>query len=118
MDRLYGAGLSLFSERNFIHYNAADGLAHNQLYTLAEDRGNRLLIGTSGGVSRFDGFAFQNLLKRDGLSSNVITSALMDRDGFIWVATNLDGVTRLKPTSSPPPIFLLDVVTDLRHGPI
>jgi len=116
--RYVQGGLGLFDGENFRHYTVADGLAHNHLYSLSKDRDGHLWAGTTGGVSRYDGFVFQNLLKRDGLSSNIAVDVLRDREGYVWVATGNDGITRFKPTSSPPPIYMVDVVSDVRHGPV
>jgi ligand-binding sensor domain-containing protein len=112
------AGVGSFDGERFAHYTVADGLAHNRVFSLSPGRDGHIWVGTAGRASRFDGFAFQNLLKRDGLSSNVVTDVLADQNGYIWIATSGDGITRLKPTAAPPPIFMPDVITDVRHGPV
>lgn len=69
-------------------YTAADGLVGDFVQALAEDPRGFLWIGTSTGVSRFDGHAFASYGTEDGLphpSANVLRTS---SDGTIWVGTS------------------------------
>ena len=46
-----------------------------------------------------------------------IVDILQDSRGDVWIASGT-GVTRYKPSSIHPPVFISDVVTDRRHGPV
>ncbi len=69
-------------------YTSADGLAGDSVQSLAEDPRGFLWIGTSTGVSRFDGYTFTGYGTEDGLphpSANVLKIA---SDGTVWVGTS------------------------------
>jgi hypothetical protein len=95
-------------------YDMADGLVGAGVLSIFQDREGYLWFGTyGGGVSRYDGKAFQTLTRWDGLAHNVVERIFQDRDGYLWFGTN-DGVTRYRPpVPSPPPAFVGD---DLRFG--
>ena len=58
-------------------YTTADGLAHNAVRAIEEDREGALWIGTrGGGISRLKNGAFTTLTMKDGLASNSIQGAL------------------------------------------
>lgn len=44
-------------------------------------------FGTDNGVSRFDGYTFQNFGAREGLKDNVVFEMLEDRQGRVWMNT-------------------------------
>ncbi|RZU35204.1 ligand-binding sensor domain-containing protein [Edaphobacter modestus] len=72
----------------------------NEIDTLAEDAAGRLWIGSRhAGLSRFDPAtgqftSFRHSGAAGGLSSDGVTSILVDRSGTIWVGT-LGGLNRL-----------------------
>ena len=102
----------------FVSFTTEDGLAHNYVSSIFEDREGHLWFGTfGGGVSRYDGRVFQNLLKRHGLTNDAVQDIFQDRNGDIWIATE-GGVTRYRPHHTPPHIHLTDVVADRRYGPV
>lgn len=77
------------------HYRVSDGLAHDRVGHVYQDRYNYLWISTSEGLSRFDGYRFVTYDRRHGLGSQVINFVTEDRLGRLWVATNGAGVARL-----------------------
>lgn len=88
--------LSLFNTRttaqsyNFINYDIGDGLVHDRVLDMAEDRyGNLWMATLQGGLSRFNGISFKNYTVRDGLPSNYVRDILFDGDGNLWAATAL-----------------------------
>lgn len=76
-------------------YKVGDGLAHNRIQHIYQDRYGYLWISTSEGLSRFDGYRFVNYDRRQGLGNQVINFMTEDRRGRLWVATNGGGVARL-----------------------
>ena len=73
-------------------YSIADGLAGMRIEHIAEDSEGYLWLATWGnGVSRFDGDAFQNFTRRDGLSDDYTYFILQDSQNRLWFST-LNGV--------------------------
>ncbi len=89
-------GNSLFRHRagETARYDREQGLSHEIIYALFEDRDGMLWIGGDKGVSRFDGRKFETLTKRDGLSSDLVSAIAQDRDGAVWLGTFGSGLDR------------------------
>ena len=113
---VWGGGVNRYDGREFSTFTAADGLAGNQVFRVFQDQMGFFWLSTvGGGVSRYDGKVFQTVTLQDGLGSNTVNSIFQDRDGFLWFGTT-NGVTRYHPPiSSPPPIFIDEVVADRRY---
>ena len=83
------------------------------------DREGKLWFGTIGGVSRYDGFIFQNLYRRDGLPDNSVGDIFQDQEGDIWISSlSSRWLTRYRPQHVPPPIFLKGVIGEQPYGPV
>ncbi|MEP7340895.1 MAG: two-component regulator propeller domain-containing protein [Acidobacteriota bacterium] len=76
-------------------YDISDGLAHNTVIAIHQDKQGYIWFGTFEGLSRFDGYRFVNYGVADGLGHMLITDIIEDRRGRLWVATNGGGVARL-----------------------
>jgi len=104
------SGVIRYDGQNVTTFTTQDGLAHNVVQVIFEDRDGNIWFGTEGGgVSVFDGKVFQTLTRDDGLAGNSVWSILQDDDGDIWFAT-LGGVTRYRPPKPSPPQVLIDAV--------
>ena len=66
----------------FVNYLSAEGLPSNTVYALAQDADGALLVGTRGGLSRFDGEHFRTLI-----SGKRITALAVDPGNRIWAGT-------------------------------
>jgi ligand-binding sensor domain-containing protein/two-component sensor histidine kinase len=73
-----------------------DGLVSNSIRTLFQSSSGELWIGTTDGVSVYDGLKFTNYTIRDGLPSGDINCIIEDRfrQGVMWVGTNAGGVSK------------------------
>jgi hypothetical protein len=61
----------------------------SQVRCAAQDRAGNLWFGTSGeGTYRYDGKTFTQFTVRDGLPSNIVWSALCDKDEQLWFGTD------------------------------
>lgn len=70
-------------------YTIADGLAHDQVNAVYQDRQGFIWFGTGEGLSRFDGQGFASFGVDDGLPPpGSVTDLLETRDGSLWVATD------------------------------
>jgi ligand-binding sensor domain-containing protein/signal transduction histidine kinase len=76
-------------------YDVAEGLAHNTVSSMYQDKKGYVWFSTFEGLSRFDGYHFVNYGTPDGLGHVIINQVTEDRQGRLWVATNGGGVARL-----------------------
>jgi signal transduction histidine kinase len=84
------------NEKTIRSYSVNDGLTHNQVNALYEDRENRLWIGTSAGLNRLAQGKITTYTTKDGLAHNDVRAILQDRKGDLWMATYGGGVNRLR----------------------
>jgi len=77
----------------FAAYTPDDGLAASQVWTVFQDSRGYLWLGTAGGLSRWDGVAFESLTTLEGLRDPVIRTIAEDHQGQLWLGTNI-GVSR------------------------
>ncbi|MEZ4703405.1 MAG: two-component regulator propeller domain-containing protein, partial [Rhodothermales bacterium] len=76
----------------FRHYSIPEGLPHENVKTLAQTVDGRLWIGTSAGLSVFNGITFDDVVF-EGLSSAASVYEIEALpDGSLWVATESRGV--------------------------
>ncbi|MBK8808787.1 MAG: hypothetical protein IPO21_19975 [Bacteroidales bacterium] len=79
----------------FQHLDDDDGLAHNDVECFLHDSYGYIWIGTYGGISKYDGYSFQNYTIFDSISplpSNTIFVIFEDENKNIWVGTNREMV--------------------------
>ena len=73
----------------FEHYSSEDGLSHNSISDIHQDRNGYIWLCTWYGLSRFDGSSFVNYTIRPGdharLSHNRILSVDEDKAGYLWI---------------------------------
>lgn len=85
----YGQDTRAMSDDPTASFERISGLSHNTILALLQDREGFIWIGTSDGLSRFDGYEFITYLHvpRDttSLFSNTVTALLEGRDGTLWV---------------------------------
>ncbi|WP_170299079.1 hybrid sensor histidine kinase/response regulator transcription factor [Larkinella terrae] len=97
---LFRTDLKTGQSRHYTHHPGdSTSLSRNNLTCIFADPldANRLWIGTYGsGLNRFDKRTGQSqwLTMKNGLPNNVVYTAIPDRRGFLWIATN-QGLCRL-----------------------
>lgn len=73
-------------------FERLDGLSHNTVFSILQDRQGFLWIGTSDGLNRYDGYTFTVYRHIPGevtsLSNNTIKALLEDRQGVLWIGTD------------------------------
>lgn len=91
-------------------YTVADGLLRDNVSKIRQDSRGFMWFCTVEGVSRFDGYAFQNFTTEDGLPDRHVNDFLETKRGEIFVATD-GGLARLNPTgvhaSKENPLFVV-----------
>ncbi len=88
-------------EPSFEHFTTDQGLVGDFILAILKDRRGFLWVGTSNGLSRFDGQHFKNYRRQpkdNSLRGNYVVNAGLteDKRGFLWVATN-KGLHRFDP---------------------
>lgn len=83
----------------FRHVTVQQGLVQDVVNAVAEDRVGFVWFGTEKGLTRYDGLHFETFRPVPGdpstLSSEVVTSLLVDSAGTLWVGTWGGGLDRL-----------------------
>ncbi|MBW8051489.1 MAG: hypothetical protein FVQ77_14345 [Cytophagales bacterium] len=95
------------------NFTTQDGLIHNEVLTIYEDRYGNIWVGTRGGLSEFifneskePSYTIKNFTTEQGLAYNYVWPILEDRYGNLWFGTK-GGLSKLippptSPTTSPP----------------
>jgi signal transduction histidine kinase/ligand-binding sensor domain-containing protein len=89
-------GLYCFKDGEFTPYRTSEGLVHNNVRHITEDRSGALWIGTEGGLSKFQNGRFTNYTTQQGLSHNYVREIYEDADGTLWIGTYGGGLNRFK----------------------
>jgi ligand-binding sensor domain-containing protein/serine phosphatase RsbU (regulator of sigma subunit) len=61
---------------NYRNFNTEDGLPQSFIYSVVQDDKGYLWVGTGNGLSRFNGFEFENFTVADSLADNFITCGI------------------------------------------
>ncbi|WP_429002493.1 two-component regulator propeller domain-containing protein [Xanthomonas sacchari] len=78
------------------HWTMEEGLPHNLVHALAQDRDGMIWVGTWEGVARFDGRRFTVFDRQNtpGMELSGVFALLAEADGGMLVGTAYDGVFR------------------------
>jgi two-component system, sensor histidine kinase ChiS len=80
------------NSQSFSYYTRLQGLHHDDISAVAQDRFGNFWIGTYGaGITRFDGLNFYNYSDQEGLSQNYVLSILICSQGNVWLGTRGEG---------------------------
>jgi sugar lactone lactonase YvrE len=86
-----GAQMTPNNPLHFTHLSKANGLSHNNVTSMLQDRDGFYWIGTFNGLNRFDGSNFQHFFYNEydstTLSHNHVLDLAEDNEGNIWVGT-------------------------------
>ncbi|MBW8051831.1 MAG: hypothetical protein FVQ77_16135, partial [Cytophagales bacterium] len=115
----YDGVSSLRSEQAFTTYTTAQGLAHNAVVSITEDKSGNLWFGTLGGgvsflrvqvkkeikeikgIKGIKEIRFENLTTKDGLADDVVYDLVEDTEGNMVFGTNLGYSVLIGGASSP-----------------
>ena len=83
--------LATTQELYFKHYQVENGLSHNSVITMLQDKRGFLWFGTKDGLNRFDGYNFKlfhhNSKDDRSIGSNYIR-CLYEGKNYLWVGTD------------------------------
>jgi ligand-binding sensor domain-containing protein len=132
-----GSGVYYYDGKSFRNFTTKDGLAHNGVNCIYEDKTGNLWFGTEEGASRYDGQSFQNYRmederpknwqasadfnKSEKLINNQVGSILEDRTGRFWFGTRghafvYDGKTFTKVTHNGKPFTNVRSIIEDKKG--
>ncbi len=74
-------------EHAYHHYTVEDGLPSSEVYSAFQDSKGYMWFATDAGVSRFNGYEFENFDVSDGLTDNTVFLITEDHKGRIWFGT-------------------------------
>ncbi len=84
------------TNRSFDKFTQADGLPNNQIQCIYQDRKGWVWLGTSQGLSRFDGYRFVNFIPNPAdttsLSGNLVRVIFEDSQGNLLIGTENGGL--------------------------
>lgn len=82
----------------FNHLATEDGLSHNSVYAIFQDRQGFMWFGTYVGLSKYDGYKFTRYQydsrNPQSLSHNVVLALCEDAHGDLWIGTAGGGLNR------------------------
>ena len=92
-----GLVITLFTQQinsqNFERISNKEGFNQNTLNAIEQDKYGFLWYATPNGLIRYDGYEFKTFTtqsKSDGvISSNNITYLFNDKNGILWIGTNV-----------------------------
>ena len=84
--------LCLITRQNFVfgqeyiykQYTTADGLPSSEVYHVFQDSKGNIWFATDNGVSRYNGYEFENFDVNNGLPSSSISEIYEDQKGRVW----------------------------------
>ena len=93
--------LASFGQAPYLYFNritTQDGLSHNQVNCILQDKRGFIWIGTNDGLNRYDGRYFTIFTNVPGdsttISGNIIRDIIEDEHGVLWIATADGGLSR------------------------
>jgi ligand-binding sensor domain-containing protein/DNA-binding CsgD family transcriptional regulator len=85
----------------FDYLTIREGLSHNTVYCMLQDRHGYIWIGTQNGLNKYDGYTYTvyrsigDQANPSGFIGKTISSLFEDRAGNLWVGTKKQGVNIL-----------------------
>ncbi len=79
-------------DAKFTHLTRQDGLSHNNVYVIFQDKYGFIWFGTQNGLDRYDGYTLKQfrheLYNNNSILSNNISEIVEDEYGNLWLGTN------------------------------
>ncbi|MCC6279079.1 MAG: histidine kinase [Saprospiraceae bacterium] len=66
-------------------FGTKDGLPHNAVHALCQDRNGYLWVGTAAGLSRYNGYRFEHYLQADQQRIGHVNSLFETPEGVLWI---------------------------------
>jgi ligand-binding sensor domain-containing protein len=76
----------------FKHLLSADGLSHNKVFDITQDKDGFIWMATEDGLNRYDGKSFviyrKKLADPTSIADNLVRKVFIDNDDVLWVGTD------------------------------
>ncbi|HOY38704.1 MAG TPA: two-component regulator propeller domain-containing protein [Bacteroidales bacterium] len=69
------------------HFELTQALISNNTRCISQDSDGNIWVGTTAGITRYDGFSWTSFTTEDGLGNNLIYDIYCSSDGDVWAAT-------------------------------
>lgn len=66
------------------HFGVDEGLPSSEVYDIYQDKQGYIWFATDKGLSRFNGYEFENFTTKDGLPDNTILNFYPQKNGQVW----------------------------------
>lgn len=100
----YSSAYAFIEKLEFKHIKSADGLSHDTVYCIGQDRDGFMWFGTEDGLNKFDGSkikVYQKELDNENSIENTNCSSIyVDSSNMIWIASWGGGVEVLNPRNN------------------
>ncbi len=113
---LFVAKYSKAQTNFFWQYTAQNGLISSDVTCINQDTKGYLWIGTSTGISRFNGASFNNYNTFDNLFSNNVKSITTGNNGTIWILHTNGGVSKYENNKFYPLGFEYDTISQILNN--
>ena len=84
----FGGGLIAYHDERFTLFTTKDGLPHDSVLAVGDDRDGNVWVGTDHGLSRLQQGRFTNYGMADGLAGVSVRKVFEDRQGTLWIGTS------------------------------
>ena len=87
--------------QNIIRLSSSNGLPHNIVYSITQDKNGLVWFATEDGLCKYDGYTFTTYRSDPGnpnsLPDNLIKCIFTDKEGILWVGTQT-AISRFNPS--------------------
>lgn len=88
-------GIFRLSPQGLEHLNIDNGIVHNRVQAILQDREQNIWVGTNSGLIRLRRAPFITISTRQGLNGDYIRTVMTHSDGSIWVGSST-GLNRIR----------------------
>ena len=85
-------GVFKYDGSEFTSYTTQNGLTHNIVSSITEDKEGNIWLGTYGGLTKYNGSVFEKYTPKGELKVSVIYSLMVDFEGNLWIGTAGQGL--------------------------
>ena len=88
-------------KERFERLSRIDGLSHDNVYSIIQDRYGFMWFGTQDGLNKFDGYTFQKFYHEASNNNSLISSnfgkIFEDSKGYLWFGSYINGLDQYDP---------------------